>query len=144
MVKKAIIFLSLCGLHVGAIDEVKHVIHINQEKTYCGTVLSIESALRKEKHGTNTKYHLLVNFDEIGTRLVDVTPETFYTRSEGTRVCFDLSNRFVERGTGKVSILGITCLIVLGTFYLVVFAYLAYTFLDWLLGDNYNDTKWTY
>lgn len=68
MLKKVIIFLLFCGLHVGAIEEVKNTIHSNQEKTYCGTVQSVESALKKEKHGTYTKYYLLVNFDEIGTR----------------------------------------------------------------------------
>lgn len=77
---------------------IKDTKYSNQKHTYCGSVIDISTQLRAVKHGTRTDYHMLVAFDSIGTRLVDVSPETFYIYGkEGNRVCFDLSNKFVER-----------------------------------------------
>lgn len=73
-------------------------IYANQTKTYCGTVKDIETQLKAVKHGTRTDYYLLVEFDSIGTRLIDVTPEDFYIYGkEGNRACFDLRNQFVQK-----------------------------------------------
>lgn len=77
---------------------IKDINYSNQKHTYCGSVIDISTQLRAVRHGTRTDYYMLVAFDSIGTRLVDVSPETFYIYGkEGNRVCFDLSNDFVER-----------------------------------------------
>jgi hypothetical protein len=79
----------------------------NKEKVYCGTTQGIETQLKSVKYGTRTDYYVLVNFDQIGTRLVDVNSETFYTTKPGERICFNLSNRFVY-GNKKTTFMGIT------------------------------------
>lgn len=77
---------------------IKDINYSNQKHTYCGSVIDISTQLQAVKHGTRTDYYMLIAFDNIGTRLVDVSPETFYIYGkEGNRVCFDLSNDFVER-----------------------------------------------
>lgn len=77
---------------------INYINYANETKTYCGAVKDIETQLKAVKHGTRTDYYLLVEFDSIGTRLIDVTPETFYIYGkEGNRVCFELRNQFVQR-----------------------------------------------
>lgn len=77
---------------------IEHINYSNQTKTYCGIVKDIETQLKAVKHGTRSDYYLLVEFDSIGTRLIDVTPETFYIYGkEGNRVCFELRNQFVQK-----------------------------------------------
>ena len=97
---KKIILIVLLALVLNypvylGIDDINYA---NQTKTYCGTVKDIETQLKAVRHGTRTDYYLLVEFDSIGTRLIDVTPETFYIHGKnGNRVCFELRNQFVQK-----------------------------------------------
>lgn len=104
---------------------IKDIKYSNQKHTYCGSVIDISTQLRAVKHGTRTDYHMLVAFDSIGTRLVDVSPETFYIYGkEGNRVCFDLSNDFVKRlDTNLLLVLGFA----IGLMYdVVLFSYIIF------------------
>lgn len=93
---------------------VLQVIKMNQwmeEKKYCGRVENIDTQLESVKHGTRTDYYLVVNLDGVGSKAIEVTPQTFYTTKPGQRVCFDLSHQFVY-GRGEGDFLGVASLVV--------------------------------
>jgi hypothetical protein len=105
---------------------IKDINYANQTKTYCGTVKDIETQLKAVKHGTRTDYYLLVEFDSIGTRLIDVTPETFYIHGkEGNRVCFELRNQFVKKtNTSGLLAVGFAFGVAIGLIYDIILIFL--------------------
>lgn len=70
------------------------------EKTYCGTVIKHSSEERVVKYSTTIDRYLLIDFDDISTRAIEVTPTTYMNTNNGDRVCFTLSN---ERVNGTVA-----------------------------------------
>ena len=102
MTKKDIFDLVLVGLLVILINGLAYrpyqsFLFENTKKLYCGNVVDINTKLANVKHGTKTEYFLLVNFDNLGNRLIEVNAETFYTHEAGNRICLELSNRFVTK-----------------------------------------------
>lgn len=94
----------------------------SQEATYYGTVESVGTKEHAVKHGTSTDLYLLVNFDKLGKKAVDVSPTTFYSTKEGERVGFAYDNRHIYGE--KSTMLEFMCFVVscLAAFVLVIIA----------------------
>ncbi len=114
---------------------VHHAIKMNQwmeKKKYCGIVENIDTQLEAVKHGTQTDYYLVVNFEKIGKKAIKVSPQTFYNSKPGERICFDLSHQFVY-GRGEGDSLGVISLVVSVAVNVILFIVL----FIWLV-DNIN------
>jgi len=62
------------------------------DKQYCGKVVKKSDEEVTIKHGSRTDLYLIVEFDQIGLRSIEVEPNTYFTHNKGDRVCFGLNN----------------------------------------------------
>lgn len=63
------------------------------ETTYCGTVVEVQNQPHQSKSITYYDQYILMNFDSIGMKAIQVDMTTFMSRHPGDRCCFALNER---------------------------------------------------
>lgn len=71
------------------------------DKQYCGTVIKKSDEEVTIKHGTRTELYLIVNFNGIGIKSINVETNTYFTKNKGDEVCFKLSDEDIY-GRAKI------------------------------------------
>ncbi len=91
--------------------------------TDCGRVIKKETGVTTHKYRSSEVYYLVMDFDSVGVRTMEVTPNTYFTSPVNTRACFDLPH---AKDTGDLLVevmASIGVLISIGGFVLLVLYY---------------------
>ena len=76
-----------------------------KETRYCGIITKKSEDETKIKHGVRTELYLIVDFEKIGTKAINVDPNTYFTNNKGDAVCFKLNDYDINNSRKDSSIL---------------------------------------
>jgi hypothetical protein len=87
----------------------------HKEEKYCGTIIEIQNQPYKGKHDISYNQYILVNFDSIGMKAIQVDMTTFMSHKKGDKICFMLNENQVDYSTKHFSmfILGVILTVIL-------------------------------
>jgi len=85
--------IGLFFLNWGGIVGLRESARVNQETMYMGTIQDVRDKETAIKNGTETEFHMVVNFDSLGIRDIRVNSVTYYTHRAGERIGFKLDRR---------------------------------------------------
>ena len=99
----------------------------HKEEKYCGTIIEIQNQPYKGKHDISYNQYILVNFDSIGMKAIQVDMTTFMSHKKGDKICFMLNENQVDYSTKHFSmfILGVILTVIL---IFVIIGYILYIF----------------
>lgn len=101
-------------------------VHYDQKKTvYCGEVIN-SGSVQRGRHSEDL--YITMRFEELGVRVLEVGPGTYFGTKVGDRLCFELTEN-QERGDTRPEpawwqVLLIGCIVV-GTFYYLLLLLIA-------------------
>lgn len=75
---------------------IHNMIEEKERNTYCGTITKLFSDEVSVKHGSRTDLYLIINFDNYGQKAVEVDVNTYAGKQVGQRVCFNLTNYYMD------------------------------------------------
>ena len=122
----AVIFSTYCiftMIEVYKIENYKFT-----EQVYCGIIESKPTEEVNIKYGTRTNLLLMIDFEKIGMKAMDVSNEDYFNHKVGDRVCYSMSNISVEKNCPEVTFMqfifafaGVLISIVGGIYIIVLF-----------------------
>jgi len=93
MKKKLILSFLLSLLLISSYSFVRGTFLGHIETTYCGTVVEVQNQPHQSKSVTYYDQYILMNFDSIGMKAIQVDMTTAMSRHPGDRCCFALNER---------------------------------------------------
>ena len=105
--------------------------------TECGVITFKGNRDQVNKHSTNVEFILVVNYDDVGKKDVEVTASTWSSHNVGDRICFISTKPLASFGGGVIGFINAGVGMITAVIVFMVIVFLCLDVIVWMFSGKF-------